>query len=147
MSTPDILAKYKSILPIKVVWGDMDCMSHVNNTKYFYYCETARTEFLNQVLEKAQAKVGDNALNAGLALAETACRFKVAVTYPDDLLIANEVTSIEQNEFHIKHHIYSTKLDLIAAVATARVVRFDYKLGKRAAISADLTAALEEHLV
>lgn len=28
-------------------WGDMDAFGHVNNARYFSYCEQARIEFLN----------------------------------------------------------------------------------------------------
>lgn len=31
--------------PIRVRWGDVDSMGHVNNAKYFTYCESARMSY------------------------------------------------------------------------------------------------------
>jgi len=46
----ELLADYKIIHRQTVVWGDIDSMQHVNNTKYFYYCETARIDFIRMLL-------------------------------------------------------------------------------------------------
>jgi len=145
MQKPKMFAKHQSVHPIKVAWGDMDSMQHLNNTKYFYFCETARLEFLIDLLGDLKTSADENLLNR-IALAETACRFKVPVTYPDDLLIASEVASIDDTEFHLKHIIYSTKLDLVAAQASARMVSFDHKLGKRVSLPTEVVAALEKHI-
>ena len=146
MKKPDILAEHQFLHPIKVAWGDMDSMRHLNNTKYFYFCESARFEFFIGLVADLEKTTGKGLLNS-LALAETACRFKVSVTYPDDLLIATEVDAIDDTEFKLKHLLYSTKLDLIAAEASARVVNFDYELGKRAPLSNELVTRLKEHIL
>jgi len=39
---PSCLEGYKIVHVRDVVWGDMDSMNHVNNTKYFYYCGDVR---------------------------------------------------------------------------------------------------------
>ena len=128
----------------KVVWGDMDSMNHVNNTKYFYYCETARIEFIRMLFPSFGGHP-PSAMKTGLALAETSCRFKVPVTYPDTLLIGTIVSKIEENQFFVKHSIYSDKLGLIAAEAEARMVHFDFEKGQRLAFDDTLMAVLLEH--
>ena len=145
VNKPESFAKHQFVHPIKVAWGDMDSMRHLNNTKYFYFCETARFEFFVGLVADLDKSAGDSLLN-GMALAETACRFKVSVTYPDELLIATEVESIDDTEFQLKHLIYSTKLDLIAAQASARIVSFDQKLGKRVSMSEQLVTRLKEQI-
>jgi len=77
------LGRHKIIHAQKVVWGDMDSMNHVNNTKYFYYCETARIEFI-RILFPNFGSQPLSEMKSGLALAETSCRFKVPVAYPDN---------------------------------------------------------------
>lgn len=137
------LAGYKVVAPRKVAWGDMDAMRHVNNTKYFYYCEAARLEFLDTLLPNGEKLLAQEQ-GAGIALAETACRFKVSLSYPDDILIGSAISKIEDTQFEISHAIYSHKLDLIAAQATARMVYFDFSAGKRAQINASMRTKLEE---
>ncbi len=138
------LARYNIIHPQKVVWGDMDSMNHVNNTKYFYYCETARIEFI-RILFPDFGSQPLSEMKSGLALAETSCRFKVPVTYPDKLLIGTAVSKIEENQFFVKHVMFSEKMNLTAAEADARMVHFDFKKGKRLAFDDDLIAILEKY--
>jgi len=54
---------------------------------------------------------------------------------------------IEDTEFQLKHRLYSTKLDLIAAEASARVVNFDQKQGKRASLHNELVTRLQDHIL
>jgi len=141
---PSCLNDYKIVHTQEIVWGDMDSMNHVNNTKYFYYCETARIEFIRMLFPS----FGSNPLGemkTGLALAETSCRFKLPVTYPDRLLIGTAVTSIENNQFFVKHVMFSEKMNLIAAVAEARLVYFDFEKVERLTFDDDLMSILLEH--
>lgn len=144
IKSPAILSEYKIFHTQKVVWGDMDSMNHVNNTKYFYYCETARIEFIRMLFPSFGNNLPSE-MKAGLALAEASCRFKVPVTYPDNLQIGTAVTKIEENQFFIKHVMFSEKMNLVAAEAEARMVHFDFKKGKRLAFDNDLIAIMLEH--
>jgi len=138
------LKHYKITHTQKVVWGDMDSMNHVNNTKYFYYCETARIEFIRMLFPD----FGDQPLSemkTGLALAETSCRFKLPVTYPDTLKIGTAVSEIHDNQFFLRHAIYSEKLGLVAAEANARMVHFDFANGKRLDFDNTLTSILADY--
>lgn len=119
-------------------------MNQVNNTKYFYYCETARIEFIRLLFPKFGAEPSSE-MTSGLALAETACRFKVLVTFPDALLIGTAVSQIEPNQFWFKYAIFSEKMNLIAAQAKARMVYFDFKKGQRLDLDNDLMAILKKH--
>jgi acyl-CoA thioester hydrolase len=143
---PSCLSDCKTVHTQKIVWGDMDSMNHVNNTKYFYYCETARIEFIKLLFPNFGIHASSQ-MKTGLALAETSCRFKVPVTYPDTLLIGTTVSAIDENQFWVKHLMYSDKLGLIAAEAKARMVHFDFEKGKRLAFDSGLLALLQEHQV
>ena len=140
----EVLAAYKHSEQRKVVWGDMDAMQHVNNTKYFYYCESARLAFLRAVFPEIESKQ-PKGTNVGIALAETGCRFKASLTYPDDLMIATAVTEIEETQFSMQHAIYSQKLGFVAAEATARMVYYDFVNRKRASIDEKMLEVLEHY--
>ena len=146
MEQIEALAAYAHVRPRQIVWGDMDAMQHVNNTKYFYYCETARLEFLSAVLPEIGGDL-PHETSLGIALAETGCRFKAPITYPDELLIGTAVSSIDDTEFSMRHALYSRKLGFIAAEATARVVYFDSQAGKRAPLSEQMVTKLEPYLL
>lgn len=102
----------------------MDSMQHVNNVRYFYYAESARLQLLAELLPA----FGDGSLaSAGevYTLAETGCRYKVSLEWPDELTIGTAVDTIEDTFFTVTHAIYSHKLECIAAELSARMVRYD----------------------
>ncbi len=141
---PSCLADYKIVHTQKIVWGDMDSMKHVNNTRYFYYCETARIEFMRLLFPTFGSDTSET-MKTGLALAETSCRYKLPVTFPDNLLIGTAVTKIEENQFGLIHLLYSEKMGLVAAEAHARMVHYDFEKGKRLPFDDALMTILVEH--
>lgn len=144
MKQIEALSAYRHQSERRVVWGDMDAMQHVNNTKYFYYCETTRLDFLRAVLPQIGGEPPHQA-STGIALAETGCRFKVSLTYPDDLIIGTGVSMIGETEFELTHAIYSQKLNLIAAQATARMVYYDFAQRKRAVLDQAILNILQQY--
>ena len=145
---PAVLKDFKVLHKQVVAWGDMDSMQHVNNTKYFYYCESARLDFIREMFPNLPAPDQlqlAGSTSVGLALAETKCRFKVPLTYPDEVLVATRVVNIEETQFLLLHAIYSSKLGLVAAESEARMVCFDFAKGKRAALDDEMIAALNAY--
>ena len=68
--------------PMRIRWGDMDALGHVNNVTYFRYMEQARIGFF----EKALA--GRLWVDVGLVIANATCEFKRALTYPGDIEVS-----------------------------------------------------------
>ncbi len=147
MKLPEALADYRFAIPETVVWGDMDAMSHVNNTQYFRYMESARIRFIQKLFPHLGEPTGANDAQVGLALAETRCRFKVSLSYPDEIIISAGVSEIQENQFLVKHEIYSTKLDCIAAEGDARMVCFDFVEKCKTNIPPDSVAALQAYCI
>ncbi len=143
-SDQELLTGYPSVFSINVKWGDMDAMRHLNNTRYFYYCESARLDFLTALFPRLSS-LDPSELEAGFALAYTDCKFKVPVTFPDRVVISTAVTDIKESEFTLKHAIYSTKMSLIAAENHARLVHYDFQQGKRVPMNEQILAILEAH--
>ncbi len=138
-----LLPAYKQIYAVEVKWGDMDAMRHVNNTRYFYYCESARLDFLLKLFPDI-GKLDPSQLESGIALAYSDCKFKVPVTFPDTMLVGTAITEIADNEFWIKHAIYSKKMSVIAAESRARLVYYDFKQSQRKLLSDQMRQQLEQ---
>ncbi len=69
---------YDTILPIR--WGDMDAMSHVNNTVYFRYMEQTRIEWLESL------GYGTGQHNEeGPVIVNAGCTFLVPLVYPGNV--------------------------------------------------------------
>lgn len=143
---PDLLAHYPAHFIKKVEWGDMDAMQHVNNVRYFYYAESARLQLLAELLPA----FGDGSLaeaNEAYTLAETRCRYKVSLTWPDTLVIASAVESVDETSFIVRHLIHSNKMELIAAELSARLVRYDFARNCRSSIPPGELQLLEKYRV
>jgi acyl-CoA thioester hydrolase len=66
---------------MRMRWGDMDALGHLNNTVYFRYLEQARVSWFDGI-------GGDyRTLPEGPVLGSIACRFVLPVIYPADLEI------------------------------------------------------------
>ena len=142
MSAKELLHRYPHITPLQVQWNDMDAFQHVNNTVYFRYLESARIAFLH-TLTSDDLKIGTDATSHGLALAETRCRFKVSLTFPDQIYVGSAVREIADSHFIVQHEIVSEKMALIAAEGDARMVYLDYEAGGRRTIEGELKKRIE----
>ncbi|MGV6806485.1 MAG: acyl-CoA thioesterase [bacterium] len=143
----ELLAPYAITTTETVRWGDMDALDHVNNTIYFRYMESARVNFF--VGLGFPYKPGDlkNKAPEILMLAETRCRFKVSLTYPDVCHVGVGVKSISETEVVLQMEMYSEQLDCIAAEGDCRLVYINYQQHKRAPIPAPIRDLLEDHRV
>eukprot|EP01062_Namystynia_karyoxenos_P043414 TRINITY_DN31801_c0_g1_i1.p2 TRINITY_DN31801_c0_g1~~TRINITY_DN31801_c0_g1_i1.p2 ORF type:complete len:202 (+),score=55.74 TRINITY_DN31801_c0_g1_i1:76-606(+) len=110
---------------LEVRWGDMDAMRHVNNAVYFRFSEQARMDLVQRLgLIRSDG--------SGIVLAETSCRFKVPLRYPDRVTVG--VSLLERNERgDLLQYlaIASHRQGVVAAELTARCVWTD-RSGKRA---------------
>lgn len=140
---PEALQHYPHVIKLPVVWGDMDGMNHVNNTRYFRYQETARIELIGSLLEGFDDPATSDPAK-GIALAETRCRFKVSLRYPDQIYIGSGVERIEEFQFLIKHEIYSESMQCIAAEGDARMVHFDFVENRKRQIEGRLLVNLNQ---
>lgn len=78
MTEPKILA-YQLILPVR--WADMDVNTHVNNTRYFTYFESARLAWFESVRARGQRN------GHGPVVAQTSCNYRRSIPYPETVLI------------------------------------------------------------
>jgi acyl-CoA thioester hydrolase len=126
----DLLKEYPVIIEIPVAWGEMDALQHVNNIVYFRYFESVRVGYL----EKIDFLGSMTATGIGPILAETRCRYKVPVTFPDILRVGARTHRMAADRFFMSYAAVSKKCQKIAAVGEAEVVAFDYRNNVKAEI-------------
>lgn len=110
---------------LPVQWGDMDAFGHVNNTMYFRYFETARLAYMAEMklLQTMQKK------QIGPILAETDCRFKSPLTYPDNIRVGASVVEHQEYGFVMCYGIYSEAQKRVVSEGSGRIVLLDYQSG------------------
>ena len=128
------LAGYPVVVEVPVAWGEMDAFGHVNNIVYFRYFETARIAYFEK-LDVTEFLGRDP---VGPILAETTCRFRAALSYPDTVSIGAQVASIGEDRFVMRYAVFSHRLGRISAVGEGTLVCYDYRVNRKAAVPENL---------
>jgi acyl-CoA thioester hydrolase len=125
---------YKVQVKLKVQWGDMDAFNHVNNVMYFRYFETARIAYFE--------KIGLLGISAddevAPILAETNCRYKMPLNYPDEIDVGARVIENHSHGFLMEYGIFSHYHKKISSVGTGRIVMLNYRSHEKVAVDQDL---------
>lgn len=124
---------------LAVAWGDMDSYRHVNNVVYFRYFENARLEYFRRLdWFEYERQTG-----VGPILAATRARFRKPLTYPDTIWVTARVTTIEDDRFHLEHHIISKRLGAVAAEGGGTVVTYHHGERRKVALPEELRRRIE----
>ncbi|MBC3869012.1 acyl-CoA thioesterase [Undibacterium oligocarboniphilum] len=114
---------YTVTIPVR--WGDMDAMSHVNNTIYFRYMEQARIEWLT-MMGCAPDIQGNSAV-----IVNAHCTFKKPLTYPDQVEVCTYIAALGRSSFETIQEMRSVGDGYsLYAEGGAKVVWVDAKTGK-----------------
>lgn len=109
------------VCDVPLRWGDMDAMSHLNNTIYFRLLEEARIQWFH--------RLGFATLPSGQApiLAHVSCDFLRALTYPGVARVRQVVTKTGRSSVEMALAIERTD-EPGTQYATGRsvIVWFDY---------------------
>lgn len=124
---------------IPVAWGDMDAFSHVNNTVFFRWFESARIAFLQAIDFTGGGERG----GVGPILASTRCRFRRPVAFPDIVTVGVRVTGMSEDRFTHEYRAVSRALGEVAAEGAAVVVSYDYAAGRKTPIPPAVRAAID----
>ncbi|WP_395377313.1 acyl-CoA thioesterase [Marinicella sp. W31] len=136
----DFNARFQVQVPMPVQWGDMDAFNHVNNAMYFRYFETARLAYFETV--GMPMDLQENTI--GPILAETSCRFRRALTYPDKIISGAYVSEIHEYGFMMQYGVFSEAQNTVAALGTGRVVMLDYAEGSKVEPHAELIEHIQK---
>jgi len=129
MSLEDLLDGFPVVVTVNVAWGDMDAYQHVNNTRLFRYMEDARMTYFERT---GVADLSGLPQGIGPILAQTACRFRAPLKYPDEVQVGARVVGVGQHSFKMEYRVVSVAMHKIVATGSAVVVAFDYVEEKKA---------------
>ncbi|MFN7085766.1 MAG: acyl-CoA thioesterase [Burkholderiales bacterium] len=122
---------------LKVRWGDMDALGHVNNAVYFRYLEQARISWLD-ALGVPMLENG-----CGPVIVKAACEFLKPITYPATVAIAVYLEKVGRSSVTVTHDIH---LDGEPAAVFARgevvIVWVDHERGKSVPLPQQVLKAL-----
>ena len=121
---------------LPVLWGDLDALGHVNNTRFFRWFEEARIALFERVEIAHRDQPG-----VGPILARTECDFLAPVTFPDTVTVGAGVSRLGRTSFTMEYAV-----DMSGGTPAARgsgvVVMLDYAEGRPVPLPPDLAEAL-----
>jgi acyl-CoA thioester hydrolase len=133
---------YRHVVPITVRFRDIDAMGHVNNAVFFTYMETARVEYVFNVVFSPKGSYGDikgrNLTEMGLILAQISCQFKAPIFYGQLVEVGTRVREMRNSSFIIEHRIEAD--GQLAALAEGVMVYYDYQAGESVRIPDEVRA-------
>jgi len=132
--------QFKHWEAMTVRWGDMDALGHVNNAKYFTYCESARIGYFEAV-ELWKYREHDR---QGPAIVTATCHFKQQVHYPAALEVGARVSEIRHRSFTLEYEMYRQGTDELVADGSSVVVWVDYDANKAIPLPDGLRAAIQQ---
>ncbi len=134
------IKNYPVNIELKVQWGDMDAFNHVNNVMYFRYFESARLAYFERigVMDKS------NKNSIAPILAETSCRYRLPLNYPDVILVGARVIENHSHGFLMEYAIYSHTHKCVSSIGTGRIVMLDYKSHEKVAVNENTLKLIEE---
>lgn len=123
---------------IVVRWGDLDSLQHVNQAKYFTYCETAHMSYFEAL------HFNDYRLSTfhGPVVAAIMLNFRQQVQYPAKLEVEARVSEIGRTSFRMEYEIYLYGMSDRVAEGRSTIVWIDYETGR----STPLPEALKEKI-
>jgi acyl-CoA thioester hydrolase len=117
------LEGYSFVIELPVIWGDMDALQHVNNTVYFRYFESVRMAYFEKLgFWEFMQQTG-----IGPILASTQCRFKIPLTYPDQVSVGTKIRDLQEDRFVMEYAVFSHRHRKIAAHGDGLIVSYNYR--------------------
>jgi acyl-CoA thioester hydrolase len=120
-------------LELRLDWGEMDVLGHINNVMYFKYLQAARVQYWEIIGLSTLLK----GVQIGPTLANTTCNFIKPLFYPDSIRIESRMEFIKTTSFGLHHRIYNSQHELVAEGHDV-VVLYDFKNETKFVIPNDL---------
>ncbi|EAR22449.1 Thioesterase superfamily protein [Nitrococcus mobilis Nb-231] len=125
-------------IELKVRWGDMDALGHVNNAVYFTYFEQIRVAWL----ERLSMTIGVSA-HSGPVIVTACCAFHRPIIYPARLLVRMFGANVGRSSFETFYEIHDAQRpDTQHASGSAKVVWVNHREGRSIPLPAELRQLL-----
>lgn len=122
------LSGFAVVVVCPVQWGEMDAYQHVNNVTYLRWFETGRAAYFDEARLWKRGTPDE----VGPIFHSVQCRYRVPLTYPDEVEIGVRVVDVGFDRFTVEHVIFSRTHDCIAAEGRGVIVAYDYQAKTKA---------------
>jgi acyl-CoA thioester hydrolase len=128
-------ARYRHWEAERVRWSDTDQIGHVNNLAFAAYCETGRSQFMNQVTMQ------NRALGRLFVVSQLIVNFHEELHWPAEVRVGNGVLDIGRTSYRIGQGLFEG--ERCFGSSEALLVQIDAETRRPSPISDALRAWLE----
>ncbi|MEL0225874.1 MAG: thioesterase family protein [Flavobacteriaceae bacterium] len=128
-------------LEVRVHWGDMDAMQHVNNIIYLKWVESTRLLLFEQLMKGETAGLAE----IGPILAWSDIKYIAPVVYPDTVKIDFDIVRLKEDRLECQAHLYSTAQNRLVAISKNTIKAYNIKKLKKAEIPSHWIRQLRRH--
>jgi acyl-CoA thioester hydrolase len=115
-----MLEEFRKVSHFRVPFADIDMLQHANNTAYLRWAETARSEYLIEVIG---ADIGGR---TGMILARLDISYERAISYRENIAIGCRVSRLGNKSFDFAHEVWSVDSETRCAKIVTTMVAMDY---------------------
>ena len=107
-------------LKLRIDWGDLDLLGHVNNVSIVRYLQAGRVMFMEKIGLPAYA-----GMKTGPIEAATEIQFRKQLHYPGNVEVRTGVREVKNTSIILEHKVYDDAGDL-AVSGMEVIVHFDF---------------------
>src|SRR5262245_56004792 len=129
------MAAWAVTVAIPVLWGDMDALGHVNNTRYFRWFESARIALFHELGMETNL----DGSGFGPNLATASCDFLQPIVYPSDLVVGARATRVGRTSITVEYGLWPAgRPEELVARGSSVIVLIVYATGEKVPVPDDL---------
>lgn len=115
----DTNINYKHVLPIQIRFNDVDKFGHVNNTIYFQFYDTAKTDYIATVCKDI------NWERVAIVVVKIEAEFLAQIKANDHIAARTRVIKVGNKSFHLEQDIIDTDTQEVKCRCYSVMVLFD----------------------
>ena len=116
------LADFRYITRFRVPFCDIDMLQHVNNASYAVWAETARCNYLAEVLKESLAS------STAIILARLELDFEQPLDYREEVAVGCRISRLGRKSFDFTYEMWSETRQLRAARGLTPIVAYNYEI-------------------
>lgn len=129
---------FKVVAEVPVRFSDTDGLGHVNNAVYLSYLESARVDYLREILGARKIE------ELGVIIARVEIDYKSPAFHHETMRVGCRVEEIGGSSIKMDYRIEDKATGRLVALAKSVLVAYDYALARPARVSDEWRQKMED---
>ncbi len=110
---------YRHVMPLQIRWNDVDKFGHVNNSVYFQYYDTAKTDYIASLCE------GVNWDKYAIVVVHIESDFYAQVKAGSHIAVRTRVKHVGNKSFHLDQEVIDADTEEVKCHCLSVMVLYD----------------------